>query len=246
MNSPGHGTPEDRSRVFLESAVILHRRDYRETSLLLDAFAADRGRLRLLAKGAKRGRNAQSHVLRSFIPLRLSWAGRGEFPILTAAEPGGDAIGLDGAGLYCGFYMNELLLRLLPPHDPYPEVFQLYLDALRRLASAGRPEQVLRRFEIGLLEKIGYGLSLEREAVSGRAIDPAKTYDYVIELGPVEADRTGVQSIRGSTLLALSRNSLAGPDEFREAKRLMRRVIQHYLNGRALKSRDLFKQIGKT
>jgi DNA repair protein RecO (recombination protein O) len=244
MSGTAHGGPEDRSRVLLEDAVILHRRAYRETSLLLDAFSADSGRLRLLAKGAKRGCTAQSHLLQPFVRLRLSWFGRGELPVVTAAEPGDDVIHLDGAGLFCGFYMNELLLHLLPPHDPHPEVFRLYLDALRRLGAGECRENILRCFEVGLLEELGYGLSLERDAAGGQAIDPSKTYAYVIDRGPVEADEAGTDSVHGSTLLGLRRKSLDSPDELQEAKRLMRRVIHHYLNGRPLKSRDLFKQFG--
>ncbi len=232
-------------RATLLEAVILHHRDYRETSLLLEAFSAEQGRLSLLAKGAKRGRNAGSHTLQAFVPLRLSWTGRGELPVLTAAETNGDAISLNGTALYCGFYMNELLLRLLPPHDPYPEIFQLYLDSLRRLAVTGQYEQVLRGFEVGLLEHIGYGLSLEQEAGSGHPIDPDQTYEYLIDQGPVATHHPGANSIHGSTLLGLRRDNLDNPGARLEAKRLMRRVIDHYLDGRALKSRDLFKQLGK-
>jgi DNA repair protein RecO (recombination protein O) len=238
-NEPG---PEEKSRVLLETAFILHRQPYRETSLLVDAFAASRGRLRLLAKGAQRGPSARSHLLRPFVPLRLSWSGRGELPTLTAAEAEGGAVPLAGTALYCGLYLNELLLRLLPLRDPYPEAFALYQDALRRLAETRLWEAALRRFEVGLLEQLGYGLCLEREGGSGRAVDPAKTYDYVIDRGPVAAEAAGADSLRGSTLLALSRDRLEAPEALREAKRLLRRVIHHYLDGRALRSRDLFKQ----
>ncbi|MGZ8216049.1 DNA repair protein RecO [Methylomagnum sp.] len=231
-------------RVLLAHAAVLHRRAYQETSLLVDVFAADHGRLRLIAKGARRGRNAQAQLLQPFMPLRLSWAGRGELPTLTAVESAGNALALDGAALFCGFYMNELLLHLLPPHDPSPPVFQLYFDALRQLRGEPSQEKVLRFFELSLLEEIGYGLSLDREA-RGWEIDPAKNYSYIPDQGPVESDGPGVDSVRGSTLLGLQRKHLDTPDEWREAKQLMRRVIRYYLNGRALKSRDLFKPFGK-
>jgi DNA repair protein RecO (recombination protein O) len=244
MNVAGSNYPDDRNRILLEDAVILHRRAYRESSLLVDVFSFGYGRLRLLAKGAKRSRNSQFYLLQPFVLLRLSWTGRGELPVLTAAEPVGDAIMLDGSALYCGFYMNELLLHLLPPHDPHPQVYRLYLDALRQLGAEQCREKVLRFFEIALLEEIGYGLSLDREA-HGQEIDPAKRYSYVLEQGPVEAGERGTDSVLGSTLLGLKRKSLENPDELQEAKRLMRRVLHHYLNGRALKSRDLFKSIAR-
>ena len=244
MSAAGSDYSADRSRVLLENAVILHRRAYRETSLLLDVFSAGWGRLRVLAKGAKRSRNDQSRLLQPFVPLRLSWAGRGELPVLTGAEPDGATIGLDGTALFCGLYMNELLLHLLPPHDPHPGVFAFYLESLRRLASDSCRERILRFFEIFLLEEIGYGLSLEREA-QGREIDPLKSYSYIPDHGLVETDERGMHSVQGSTLLGLQRQALESSNELQEAKRLMRRVIHHHLNGRALKSRDLFKPLGK-
>lgn len=226
----------------LEDAVVLHRRAYLETSLLVDAFAAGSGRVRLLAKGAKRGKTPT--CLQPFAALRLAWTGRGELPTLTRAEPGPASFHLDGAGLYCGFYLNELLLHLLPPHDPHPEVFGLYLLALQRLESDQDREQVLRDFETGLLEAIGYGLELEREADSGQPIDPGKAYDYAVERGPVATATAGTDTISGATLLGLGRRRLDTPEQRTEAKRLLRRILNHYLNGRRLKSRDLFKQPG--
>lgn len=234
----------DGERVLLADAAVLHRRAYQESSLLVDIFAADHGRLRLIAKGARRGRNAQAQLLQPFIPLRLSWAGRGELPTLTAVESAGHALALNGVALYCGFYVNELLLHLLPPRDPSPPVFQLYFDTLRELQGETRPEKALRFFELSLLEEIGYGLSLDREARGGE-IDPAKHYSYIPEQGPVAMDQPGTAAVRGSTLLGLRRKHLDTPEEWREAKRLMRRIIQHHLNGRALKSRALFKPFGK-
>ncbi|BBL76047.1 DNA repair protein RecO [Methylomagnum ishizawai] len=225
-----------------QDAVILRRRDYCETSLLLDIFSEPQGRLNLLAKGAKRGRTPGAAFLQCFAPLRLSWTGRGELPVLTAAEPCGEAFALRGTALYCGFYLNELLSYLLPPLDPYPEVFRLYLDTLGRLAQADdSAEPALRGFEVGLLEHLGYGLCLDREAGSGRPVDPARTYAYHIESGPVACPPDHPAAIHGSTLLDLGRDRLESPVALKEAKHLMRRVVQYYLDGRGLKSRDLFQ-----
>jgi DNA repair protein RecO (recombination protein O) len=232
-------------RVLLDEAVILHRRPYRETSLLLDVFSKAHGRLRLLAKGAKRGRSPQSGFLQPFRRLRLSWSGRGELPVLTGSEPIGDPIPLDGTALFCGFYLNELVLHLLASHDPHPEVFRLYLDTLDQLRPEAGRERVLRLFEVSLLEEIGYGLSLDREA-EGRDIDPAKTYTYVLDEGPVAVAGPVPEAVRGATLLGLGRRRLDSPEQLREAKHLLRRVIQHHLNGRSLKSRELFKTLAKS
>lgn len=232
--------PVNGGRVVLEEAVILHRRAYRETSLLLDICSVNFGRLSLLAKGAKRGRMPRSQWLQPFVPLRLSWAGRGELPVVTEAEPEGKPISLTGTALFCGLYMNELLLRLLPSHDPHPQVFQIYLHAVRQLETESCHEKVLRLFEASLLDEIGYGLSLERE-VQGREIDPRKLYTYVLDQGPIEMNGQGAEAIHGSTLLALRCKDLKGPGQLQEAKRLLRRVIHQHLDGRQLKSRDLFK-----
>lgn len=235
----------DPRRVGQVPAVILHRRPYRESSLLLDIFSSEFGRLRLLAKGAKRSPGRQEQCLHPFLSLRLSWAGRGELPVLTGAEPAEPRIVLAGNALLCGFYLNELLLHLLPLEDPHPQAFRLYLKTLQQLGAEEDPERVLRFFEVTLLEEIGYGLLLDREA-EGRDIDPAKTYAYLPDRGPVEAAEGGDEVVRGSTLLALKRRNLEGTGELREVKQLMRRIIGHYLDGRPLKSRDLFRTAGRT
>lgn len=234
----------DGGRVWQAPAVVLHRRAYRETSLLLEVFSAEFGRLRLLAKGAMRPRALPWRCLQPFVPLRLSWSGRGDLAVLTEAEPLDPGVALEGAALFCGFYLNELVLRLLPPEDPYPEAFRLYLNTLVQLGSESERECALRFFEIALLEEIGYGLGLDRDA-AGTAIDPARRYTHLPEQGlvAVEDDRSG--AVHGATLLGLKQRNLNGPDQLREAKWLMRQVIEHHLEGRALKSRELFKAYGK-
>jgi DNA repair protein RecO (recombination protein O) len=224
----------------LRSAYVLHQRSYRETSLLVDVFSEEGGRLRVLAKGAKRGRAAWSGLLQPFVPLSLSWSGRGELPVLSAAEPRGSGIPLSGRSLFCGIYMNELLLRFLSAHDPHEQVFADYEESLRRLAGAEPMDEVLRFFELALLEEIGYGLELELALPGPAPILPEKHYLYIPEAGPREIE-PGMEAVRGSTLLGLKAGHLEGDVEHREAKRLMRRIIDHHLGGTPLKSRDLFK-----
>jgi len=229
--------PADRHS--LRDAFLLHRRNFRETSLLLDIFSRDHGILRLIAKGAMRGRGGRSGVLQPFAPLSLGWTLRGEPAVLTAAESRGKVFALSGKNLFCGFYLNELLLRLLPEHDPHPGIFAVYGQSLERLQSGERLDETLRCFELALLEEIGYGLVLDHDADSGDAIRPERHYVYHIEHGPVEAS-PGDAAIRGSALLGLRDGCLSGLAEINEAKRLLRRVINHHLGGRPLKSRELF------
>jgi DNA repair protein RecO (recombination protein O) len=227
-------------RVSLRDAFLLHRRAYRETSLLLDVLTPDFGSFRLIAKGALRSRGNRFAVLQPFVPLTISWAGRSELPVLCGAESRGNAFRLERKALFCGLYLNELLLRLLPAYDPHPGIFSLYEASLRRLGAGQSLDETLRFFELALLEEIGYGLVLTHEIGSGAQIRADGFYVYLIEKGPKESP-AGTESVRGSTLLGLRDGHLPGPIETNEAKRLMRRVINHYLGGRPLKSRELFK-----
>ncbi|MBS1214003.1 MAG: repair protein RecO [Proteobacteria bacterium] len=231
-----------RERIVLEESFVLHRRPYRESSLLVDIFSRQRGVLRVLAKGARRSKGGRTALLQPFVPLNISWAGNAELPILSGAESLSGACRLGGTALYCGFYLNELLLRLLPAHDPHPELFQFYGESLRHLESAERLDETLRFFELSLLEEIGYGLALDQDVVTGVAIEADKHYVYRVDEGARES-APGPDTLRGSTLLGLRQRQLAGASELREAKRLMRMVLGHYLGNRPLKSRELFKYV---
>ena len=230
--------PSDRHG--LKDAFLLHRRKFRETSLLLDVFTREHGCIRLIAKGAMRGKNGQAGVLQPFLPLSLAWTIRGEPAVLTASDVRGQGFDLVGKYLFCGFYLNELLVKLLPTHDPLPQIFEYYEKTLNRLASGERMDESLRFFELALLEELGYGLILDYDAESGASIKPNCHYDYRIELGPVEC-KHGEVGLLGSALLGLRDGYLSGEQEILDAKRLLRRVIHHYLGGRPLKSRELFK-----
>ena len=227
-------------RVSLQNGFLLHRRNWRETSLLLDFFTVDYGILRLIAKGALRGRHPSFGVCQPFIPLCLSWTGKAELPVLTSLESLGVGFSLQGKALFCGFYLNELLLRLVPPHDPHPKLLASYQESLAGLAGGRRVDALLRFFELALLEEIGYGLTLDEDYETGTQIRADKYYSYHIEKGPTESV-PGPGMLRGSTLLALGRQELTCDQALHEAKALLRQVIQHYLGDRPLKSRELFK-----
>jgi DNA repair protein RecO (recombination protein O) len=233
---------DNRSRYLLDRAIILHCQPYRESSLFVDVFTEHNGRLRLLCKGARRGKHPLAEVLRSLNRVRVSFIGRGDLPLLTAAEQAdGGGLALEGTALLCGFYLSELLVRLLPTHDPHPGVFGLCLDTLQQLATGHALQQTLRVFEIGLLEEIGYGLRLD-EDTEGRAIDPDRCYAYYPDQGAVEMNPATPGVVQGTTLLALGERQFSDDTQLREAKCLMRRILHHHLNGRPLKSRELFRQ----
>lgn len=146
-------------RIQEARAYVLHSSPWRETSLIVQAFAREHGRVALVAKGAKRPYSQLRPVLVAFQPLWLSWSGDAEVRTLTRAEPGPVRL-LRGRALMSAWYMNELILRLLAREDPYPGVYDAYEAALDVLADpGGRPQSsALRRFEWLLLQQAGYGV----------------------------------------------------------------------------------------
>lgn len=229
-----------RSSILLAEAYLLHRRNYRETSLLLEFFTRCHGRITLLGKGTRRQKRAHAAIVWPFVPLAVSWSGRGDLPVMTHVERLGAGGFSDARTLACGLYLSELVIHLIAPGDPHPRIFDLYRDALEELLAASDPATVLRFFELSFLEEIGYALALDRDIESGSPIQADRFYDYRLEHGPVESEPM-LGCIRGSTLLALRDRELRTPAAISEAKWLMRRVISHHLGGRPLRSRELFK-----
>jgi DNA repair protein RecO (recombination protein O) len=234
----------ERARQEAREAFVLHSYPYRETSLLVDVFAKGFGRVSMVARAARSPRSPLRGVLLAFQPLALSWFGKGEVRTLARAEWLGGHPRLQGEALMCGFYVNELLVRLLPREDPHDALFARYRDALARLGSGGDSAIALRSFERALLKELGYAMALERESVSGRAIDPARSYRYDPERGPIEANGAGGDSIvSGRTLLDMARDDYADPLTQQQAKVLMRALLDHRLEHQPLKSRRIFRDL---
>lgn len=161
-------------RIQNEPAILLHSRPYSESSLLLEIFSTNYGRLGLMAKGARRLKSRNRGHLNLFQPLLISWSGKGELPILTGAELQGPFVELKGEPVYCGFYLNELILKLLYRHDPHQSLFEKYLSAIEQLAKSVHIESVLRVFEKHLLTELGYALILDHESNTLLPIHPEK------------------------------------------------------------------------
>lgn len=226
-------------RISLQPAWVLHRRPYRDTSEIADMLTSEHGRVAVVARGA-RGRGRRRFLLEPFVPLLVSWSGRGELRTLFAAEPRGAAASAAGQRLLSMFYLNELLLRLLRKHDPHPETFADYEKALRELAAGTDEAATLRYFECRLLRAMGYGLNLSLDA-DGRPVEADRTYEYQLEAGPVAVnpghDRGIV--IQGRSLLELERESLRDPASLRQVRRLLQASLALYLGDRPLKSRQV-------
>ena len=237
-----------QSRVELERTFVLHQRPYRESSLLLEVFAAGFGRMGLLAKGARRPQSRWRGLLQPFRPLLLSWSSRGELALLTRAELEGRVGVLSGRNLLSAFYLNELLLRLLHRHDAHPELFHAYHDTLVRLGGDENGEAVLRIFEKRLLAALGYGPVLDRDVLSGEPIELDYAYDYWPDRGPIRqgfGEPQGV-GISGWTLRALATERLDDASALREAKVLMRSLLAVHLGEKPLHSRGLFRPLLST
>ena len=233
-----------KRRAEHEPGFVLHAYPYKETSLIVEAFTRRFGRVGLLARGARRPRSAMRGVLLAFHPLRMSWSVSAELGTLTSAEWGGGVAALAGTGLMCGFYLNELLLRLLPRADAHESLFDAYDEALARLAAAAPQAAVLRSFERRLLAELGYAPMLDRDAASGARIEAAKHYAYEAERGMVETRRADGDSVfSGRTLLDMAAENYDNSRTREEARRLMRALITERLGGQALHTRAVLSEL---
>lgn len=238
-----------RRRVLLEPAYVLHSYAYKETSLIVEVFTRHRGRMGLLARGARRPRSAIRGTLLAFHPLRLSWSASAELGTLSAVEWSGGQPALAGLGLMCGFYVNELLLRLLPREDAHERLFDAYADAIAGLAAGAEHAVLLRGFELKLLTELGYAPPLDRDAASGHPVQPGTSYAYAPERGPLAIDgaASGLDGedivVDGQTLIDMSRDDYGRTRTRDEARRLMRRLIATRLSGQTLHTRDMLREL---
>ncbi len=234
-----------KQRIDQQPGFVLHSYPYRETSLIVEVFSRDHGRIGLVAKGARRPMSQLRGVLMAFQPLLIDWSGGGEMKTLVRAEWQGGQPLLGGQALLCAYYLNELLMRLLPREDPHPTLYRAYGDALRALAAGDGQEVILRRFELALLQELGYGLQLDSDA-DGAPVRPELRYAYIIERGAVPLDEYGIDDpsvVAGRVLLDMARGDFREPETLAGAKALMRRLIQHYLGGQVLQSRRVFTEL---
>jgi len=231
-------------RVQLARAYVLHQRPFRDSSLIIEAFTRDYGRMSMFARAA-RGPRSRFAVLQPFRALLMSWSGRGEAPQLAAAENAGATLALPAARLMSAFYLNELLLKLLTRHDPFPELFDQYEATLAQLGHASSADVPLRRFEARLLELIGYGLNLATEADTGRPVRENGHYQFRPGVhGFVIAEPGCHGAIAGHVLQRLASDAgLQSETDLRQARALMRAALDHCLDGRELTSRSVARSM---
>jgi len=229
-------------RVQLESAFVLHSIPYRNTSLIVDLLTRQFGRVSVVARSSRGPKSRYKGQLQAFVPLLVSYSGRHELKNLNQIELYSKPYDLLGNHMMCGFYLNELLVRLLHKEEACPQLFALYQQTLLELERGKHLERVLRIFEKRLLSQLGYGLALNTDASSGQAIESERSYRFVFERGFLEIDADIFESsvFSGSSLLALHNEALSNTAELHDAKRLMRLALSYYLGSKPLKSRELF------
>jgi DNA repair protein RecO (recombination protein O) len=233
------------NRVQLTRAYVLHQRPFRDSSLIVEIFAREFGRMTLFARAA-RGPRSRFVALQPFQSLLLSWSGRGEAPQLTGTElADGGPLPMPSRQLMSAFYLNELLLTLTTRHDPHPELFDHYGSTLAHLGQGEPADLLLRHFEARLLDFIGYGLNLASEADTGQPVRAEAHYHFRAGVhGVVLAAAAGDGAITGHVLQRLSdAGDLDTESDLRQARALMRAAIDHCLEGRELRTRAVARSL---
>ena len=233
-------SPEKDSRILEQPGFVLHSYPYKETSLIVDVFSRDHGRIALVAKGAKRPHSALRGALQTFQPLSMGWSGKSEIRTLIGAEWVGGLLPLEKSALLCGFYLNELLLKLLARDDPHPALFDHYVSTLNQLAHNETAPIVLRRFESVLLKETGVAGDLTICTVTRQPVRPDAMYVVDPERGARQAQASDVwPKVSGKTLLDMAREDYADANTQMQSKFLMRFLLAHHLGGAPLNTRQI-------
>ena len=234
----------NKRRADHEAGYVLHTYPYKETSLIVETFTRRFGRIALLARGARRPRSAMRGVLLAFQPLQLGWSASSELGNLISVEWTGALKLLAGRGLMCGFYVNELVLKLLPRDDPHESLFDIYGETLSRLSRQENSSSVLRSFERRMLAELGYAPQLERDAATGAPVDPGRRYVYEPDRGPIPSVN-GEMAVSGRTLLDMAADDYTQAQTRDEARLLMRTLIAQRLHGQVLHTRTVLMELNE-
>jgi DNA repair protein RecO (recombination protein O) len=230
-----------RNSVEREPAYLLHQRPYRNTSQLLECMTLHHGRIGLVAQGSRRAGTGSRALLQPFVPLRLSWTRRGELGRVTGVESPSAALALTGTRLMAGYYVNELMLRLIPRDDANSAAFSCYTECLAALEHTPSVARTLRLLEYRLLNALGFGLQLSNEVASNAPIDPDRRYAFDFDSGP--RMQNGHAGYLGADLISLREERLDGEDALRAARKLLGDALALHLGERRLKSRDVLQDI---
>jgi DNA repair protein RecO (recombination protein O) len=218
---------------------VLHTYAFKETSLVAELFTKTHGRVATVAKGARRPRSAMRGQLQSFQMLAATWSGKNELKTLHSLDWADGLVLLQGEALMCGFYLNELLLRLLPREDAHEQLFDYYQATVKSLAKGTELATHLRRFELKMLQEMGYAVPLTVDE-NNEPISHGKHYRYEAEYGACElsATKNGI-TLSGQTLLDMAQDNYGSLQTQQQSKQLMRYLLTHYLGDKPLHTRQL-------
>jgi len=231
-------------RVQSQPGFVLHSYPYKETSLIIDVFSRQYGRVALLAKGAKRPHSQLRGVLQTFQPLTFSWSGKSELQTLTAAEWVGGMLPLEKNTLLCGFYLNEIIIKLIQRDDPQPLLFDDYVATINQLAHAESAAIVLRKFELNLLKTAGVVNDLSFCTKQRASVFPEILYTVDPEAGtrPVQENETVIK-VHGKTLLDMQAQDYSDINTQQQSKLLMRSLLAHHLHGMPIHTRQILMDL---
>lgn len=231
-------------RIYHQPGFVLHSRPYSESSLVMEVFTRDHGRVVLLAKGVRRPGSQLRSVLQTFQPLEVSWTGKSEMKTLTAAEWVGGMLPLENDALLYGFYLNELLMKLLAREDPHQGLYDAYVTALTHLSGMDAAQSALRMFELALLEETGVASDLFMDVENQIPVQPDRMYVVDPESGPRPAgDLDEAPQVSGRTLLDMVRGDYTHAVTQQQSKLLMRYLLAHHLNGVPLQTRKILMDL---
>lgn len=233
------------SRVSLQPAYVLHRLAFQNTSLLVDFFTLDFGKVRAVAKGARSAKSKYRPLVQLFHPVLVSFSGRSEMKTLTGIESSVCAMALQGERLFSGLYVNELLVRLLHNHVEHEALYKNYQDTLIALQGSSGIEVILRRFELNLLAELGYGINLDSDCLTHAPIDESVSYRFTPDIGfeqvsEVAGESASSRVFRGEHIIALREFALNDKSTAKSAKKLLRMALGAHLGEKPLMSRSLF------
>ena len=248
FTSPQPLTPSPPMRILGQPAIVLHATRWRESSLLLELFTHEHGRIGVVARGVQGPkRQPLRAALQPLQRIRVDYLQRGELAQLRHAEASGHAPALVGDALLAGFYLSELALRLLPRNDAHPQLFLRFADALDELSATPSLAWTLRRFERDLLDALGYALDLLHDAddapLDANAryrIDPERGLWRVRDAATLNSGAFG-----GDALLALAGNAMPSDMQLREQRIALRTLIAHHLGTRGLRSWGLLAEFAR-
>jgi DNA repair protein RecO (recombination protein O) len=223
---------------------VLHRRPWRESSVLVDMITPELGRIGLVARSARSERSPWRGLVEPFMPLSVRFVQAGEMGTVRELEAIGDRIALQGRALWCGLYLNELLLSLLDRHEPLPDVYSAYCACLFRIATQSEQAPSLRLFEWQLLDALGVAPSLTVEADGETPIQAERQYRLDPEAGFYSVGMADSGAVQGEVIAWLTNPTPGLSDSFaKQALSITRRLIDHQLGGKTLKTREMMRAL---